>query len=109
MLVRTSATSEQAGTTALITLMMIALWVLAIVARPYKWWKIGLITLMTTASFLLFLLPFTQRFFALDPTDSAHTTLAVTIAAIGMVLVEAIWWIQRRFTNLVPDAADPKG
>jgi cation-transporting ATPase E len=83
-------------------LMIVALWVLAIVARPYKWWKIGLITLMTAASFLLFVLPFTQKFFALDPTNSSYTTLGVIIAAIGMVLVEAIWWIQRRFTNLMP-------
>jgi cation-transporting ATPase E len=102
MMVRSEATSEQAGTTALITLMIVALWVLAIVARPYKWWKIGLIALMTGASFLLFVLPFTQKFFALDPTNSSYTTLAVIIAVIGMVLVEAIWWIQRRFTNLMP-------
>jgi cation-transporting P-type ATPase E len=106
MLVRTEATSEQAGTTALITLMIVALWVLAIVARPYKWWKIGLITLMTAASFLLFVLPFAQTFFALDPTNSSYTTLAVIIAAIGMLLVEAVWWIQRRFTTLFP-SSDP--
>ncbi len=35
---------EQAGTTALITLIMIALWVLAVVARPYTWWKIALVS-----------------------------------------------------------------
>ncbi|ALG06552.1 HAD-IC family P-type ATPase [Kibdelosporangium phytohabitans] len=96
MLVRTKATDEQAGTTALITLMIVALWVLAIVARPYKWWKIGLIALMSVASFLLFVLPFAQEFFLLDPSNTGFTTQAVGIAAIGVVLVEIVWWIQRK-------------
>ncbi|SMD15222.1 cation-translocating P-type ATPase [Kibdelosporangium aridum] len=96
MLVHNETTSERAGTTALITLMIVALWVLAIVARPYKWWKIGLIALMSAASLLLFVLPFTQRFFALDPTNTSYTMLAIGIAAIGVVLVEIVWWIQRK-------------
>nr|WP_042190187.1 HAD-IC family P-type ATPase [Kibdelosporangium sp. MJ126-NF4]CEL19150.1 Cation-transporting ATPase, E1-E2 family [Kibdelosporangium sp. MJ126-NF4]CTQ95049.1 Cation-transporting ATPase, E1-E2 family [Kibdelosporangium sp. MJ126-NF4] len=104
MMVHTKATSEQSGTTALITLMIVALWVLGIVARPYKWWKIGLITLMTAASLLLFVLPFTQKFFLLDPGNSEYTTLAIVIAAIGVVLVELVWWIQRRLTTPAEEA-----
>jgi cation-transporting ATPase E len=95
MLVHNKATPEQAGTTALITLIIVALWVLAIVARPYKWWKLVLIGVMVLGSVLLFVLPFAQRFFALDPSESAYTWSAVLWAAVGVVLVEGIWWLQR--------------
>lgn len=89
----------QAGTTALITLITIALWVLGIVARPYKWWKIGLIGGMVTLTLVLFLIPFTQKFFALDPSVSAYTISAFACAAVGIVLVEAAWWIGRHLVN----------
>jgi cation-transporting ATPase E len=89
----------QAGTTALITLITIALWVLGIVARPYKWWKIGLIGGMVTLTLALFLIPFTQKFFALDPSVSAYTLSAFACAAVGIVLVEAAWWIGRHLVN----------
>ncbi|GAB3871171.1 cation-translocating P-type ATPase [Kibdelosporangium lantanae] len=95
MLVHTKATPEQAGTTALITLIIVALWVLAIVARPYRWWKLVLIGVMVLGSVLLFVLPFAQRFFALDPSVGDYTWSAVMWAAVGVVLVEGIWWLQR--------------
>jgi cation-transporting P-type ATPase E len=99
MMVHGRATPEQAGTTALITLIIVALWVLGIVARPYKWWKILLISAMVTASVLLFVLPFAQHFFALDPSDAGYTWGAVMWAAVGVVLLESIWWAQRAITS----------
>ncbi|WP_067848739.1 cation-translocating P-type ATPase [Nocardia lijiangensis] len=84
---------EQAGTTALITLIMIAMWVLAIVARPYVWWKVVLIVASMAAYVVLFTVPFTREFFKLDPSNVALTTSAFICGAVGIVLVEAIWWI----------------
>ncbi|MFQ6326307.1 HAD-IC family P-type ATPase [Nocardia sp. CWNU-33] len=84
---------EQAGTTALITLIMIAVWVLAIVARPYVWWKIVLITSSVVAYLFLFTVPFTRHFFKLDPSNIRLTTAAIICGAIGIALVEAAWWI----------------
>ncbi|MFX0575032.1 HAD-IC family P-type ATPase [Nocardia nepalensis] len=84
---------EQAGTTALITLIMIAVWVLAIVARPYVWWKVVLIGASVTAYVLLFTIPFTRHFFKLDPSNLGLTTAAFICGAVGIVLVEAAWWI----------------
>ncbi|WP_174361872.1 HAD-IC family P-type ATPase [Nocardia brevicatena] len=83
----------QAGTTALITLIMIAVWVLAIVARPYTWWKILLLAASVAAYLFLFTVPFTRDFFALDPSNIALTTAALLCGAVGIVLVEAAWWI----------------
>ncbi len=84
---------EQTGTTALITLIMIAVWVLAIVARPYVWWKVVLIGASVLAYVLLFTIPFTRHFFKLDPSNVGLTTTAFICGAVGIVLVEAAWWI----------------
>ncbi|MEU8415196.1 cation-translocating P-type ATPase [Amycolatopsis japonica] len=89
----------QAGTTALITLITIALWVLGIVARPYRWWKILLIGGMVVLTLALFLIPFTQKFFALDPSVSAYTMSAFACAAVGIVLVEIAWWAGRHLVK----------
>ncbi|NKY58718.1 HAD-IC family P-type ATPase [Nocardia flavorosea] len=83
----------QAGTTALITLIMIAVWVLAIVARPYNWWKIVLLVVSVLAYLVLFTVPFTREFFALDPSNIALTTAAFLCGAVGIVLVEVAWWV----------------
>lgn len=83
----------QASTTALITLIMIALWVLAIVARPYVWWKIVLIAGSVGGYLVLFALPFTREFFKLDPSNIAATTTAIVCGGVGIVLVELGWWV----------------
>jgi cation-transporting ATPase E len=83
----------QAGTTALITLIMIAVWVLAIVARPYVWWKVVLIAASVAAYVFLFTVPFTREFFKLDPSNLALTGAAVACGVVGIVLVEAAWWV----------------
>ncbi|MDI9915182.1 HAD-IC family P-type ATPase [Rhodococcus sp. IEGM 1379] len=89
-------TREQESTTALITLIMIALWVLAVVARPYTWWKLVLIGGSVAGYLILFALPFTRTFFELDPSNIAATTLAITAGAVGVFLVEVSWWVSAR-------------
>ncbi|MFD3593335.1 cation-translocating P-type ATPase [Nocardia sp. NPDC058640] len=86
----------QAGTTALITLIMIAMWVLVLVARPYVWWKVVLIAVSVLAYIALFTIPFTREFFKLDPSNPRLTLAAVVIGAIGVALVELAWWVQAR-------------
>ena len=81
----------QAATTALITLIAIALWVLAVVARPYNWWKVVLLVGSALAYVMIFSLPFTQELFKLDPTDWSKTGIAVIASAIGIVAVEVLW------------------
>ena len=73
---QTETQKIQAGTSALITLIMIAVWVLAVVARPYVWWKLVLIGGSVAGYLILFALPFTREFFKLDPSNVAATTLA---------------------------------
>ncbi|RDI49822.1 cation-translocating P-type ATPase [Nocardia mexicana] len=98
----------QAGTTALITLLIIAVWVLAIVARPWNWWKIVLIGGSVLGYLILFTIPFTREFFRLDPSNAALTTTAFVLGAIGIVLVEVAWWASASMAgekrHLMPDS-----
>ncbi|MGW6729737.1 cation-translocating P-type ATPase [Nocardia sp. NPDC055029] len=89
----------QAGTTALITLIMIAVWVLALVARPYVWWKVVLIAVSVFAYIALFTIPFTREFFKLDPSNLRLTLAAFVCGAVGIVLVELAWWVQSRLSG----------
>ncbi|MBF6239589.1 HAD-IC family P-type ATPase [Nocardia otitidiscaviarum] len=102
----------QAGTTALITLLIIAVWVLAIVARPWVWWKVLLIGGSVTGYLILFSVPFTREFFKLDPSNVTLTTTAFVLGGIGIVLVELAWWISARLRGeahpLLPAAPGEK-
>ncbi len=93
----------QASTTALITLIMIAVWVLVVVARPLAWWKLLLIIGSVVGYLVLFTVPFCRTFFKLDPSNIAMTMMAMTIGAVGVVGVEAATRInsglQRRFVS----------
>ncbi|WP_072691235.1 HAD-IC family P-type ATPase [Rhodococcus marinonascens] len=93
---QTETQKVQAGTSALITLIMIALWVLAVVARPYTWWKLVLISGSAGAYLILFALPATREFFKLDPTNIGATTSALACGLVGVILVEIGWWVTGR-------------
>ena len=95
----------QASTAALITLTAIALWVLALVARPFAPWKALLVALMVAGSTLMFTLPLTQELFLLDPSNPEHLRIAFLSAAIGIALVEIAWWVNGRLTKPSQGAA----
>jgi cation-transporting ATPase E len=92
----TQAEQIQASTAALITLLVGALWVLAVVARPYEWWRIGLIAISAAAYVVIFSLPFARRTFMLDPSDRLTTGVALAIGLVAAALVEVTWWVQGR-------------
>lgn len=91
-----TAEQNQASTAALITLLIGAVWVLAVVARPYQWWRIGLVAVSAVAYAVIFSLPLARRTFLLDPSDPAVTSAAVGIGLLAAALIEAVWWIQGR-------------
>ncbi|MGL4305015.1 MAG: HAD-IC family P-type ATPase, partial [Mycobacteriaceae bacterium] len=89
----------QASTTALITLIAIAVWVLAIVARPYQWWKIWLVVASALAYVFIFALPIAQEKFLLDPTNFSYTVIGLSCAIVGIVSVELAWWADGYFVG----------
>ena len=92
----TEIEQTQASTAALITLLVSALWVLAVVARPYEWWRILLVSVSALAYVLIFSLPLARKWFMLDPSNVRVTTIALVVGLVGAALVEVIWWVQGR-------------
>ena len=92
----TAAEQTQASTAALITLLIGAVWVLAVVARPYQWWRVLLVSTSALSYVVIFSLPIARQKFMLDPSNVAVTATAVLIGLVAAALIEASWWIQGR-------------
>lgn len=88
-----SATQAQRSTAAVVTLFLVAFWVLAVIARPYVWWKAALLLSMAAGFAFAVLIPFGQRFFDIDPNHSPTLLLSFVVAGVGMLLIELSWWM----------------
>ncbi|WP_193044169.1 cation-translocating P-type ATPase [Mycolicibacterium baixiangningiae] len=86
----------QASTAALITLLVTAIWVLAVVARPYEWWRVALVALSALAYVVIFSIPWAQHLFILDPTNVTTTSMALGVGLVGAAAIEVLWWVQGR-------------
>ncbi|MBN0045014.1 cation-translocating P-type ATPase [Streptomyces actuosus] len=83
---------------ATLTLFLISMWVLAIIARPYTWWRVALVAAMGGAFLLVLVVPWLQHFFALKLVGVEMPWTAVGIAVAGAVALEYLWrWVGRRF------------
>ncbi|MGA4971981.1 cation-translocating P-type ATPase [Streptomyces pseudogriseolus] len=83
---------------ATLTLFLISIWVLAIIARPYTWWRVALVAAMAGAFLLVLAVPWLQDFFALRLVGMTMPWIAVGIAAVTAVVLEFLWrWVDRRF------------
>jgi cation-transporting ATPase E len=71
--------------------------VLAIIARPYTWWRICLVAALGV--FLLVLaVPWLQDFFALKLIGVTMPWVSVGIAVRTAATLELVWgWVDRRF------------
>jgi cation-transporting P-type ATPase E len=90
----TEVQQTQASTAALITLLVAAVWVLAVVARPYQWWRVALVAGSGLAYVVIFSIPLAQKAFMLDTSNLAITLMALVIGLVGAAAVEVIWWVQ---------------
>ncbi|MFI1938467.1 HAD-IC family P-type ATPase [Streptomyces purpureus] len=83
---------------ATLTLFLVSMWVLAIIARPYTWWRIALVATMGGGFLLVLVVPWLQDFFALKLVGTTMPWAAVAIAAAGAALLEFAWrWVDRKF------------
>jgi cation-transporting ATPase E len=83
---------------ATLTLFLISMWVLAIIARPYTWWRICLVAAMAGAFLFVLVVPSLQHFFALKLVGSVMPWTAVAIAAVAAAVLELLWrQVDRRF------------
>lgn len=89
---------EAETSAATLTLFLISMWVLAIIARPYTWWRIALVATMAAAFLVVLVVPWLQDFFALKLVGVTMPWIAVAIAAAAAAVLELLWrWVDRRF------------
>jgi cation-transporting P-type ATPase E len=93
---------DQASTAALITLLVTALWVLAVAARPYQWWRVSLVVFSGLAYVVIFSIPLAREKFLLDPSNPLVTSAALGIGVVGAAAIEATWWIRARMLGVRP-------
>ncbi|MGN5379162.1 HAD-IC family P-type ATPase [Streptomyces lasalocidi] len=85
---------------ATLTLFLISMWILAIVARPYTWWRVTLVAAMGVAFLVVLVVPALQSFFALKLVGVTMPWTAVGIAVAAAAALEWIWkWVDRRFPD----------
>ncbi|MGW7414128.1 HAD-IC family P-type ATPase [Streptomyces sp. NPDC054863] len=83
---------------ATLTLFLVSMWVLAIIARPYTWWRIALVATMGAGFLLVLAVPWLQDFFALKLIGTTMPWTAVGIAVAAAVLLEGSWrWVGRKW------------
>ncbi|MFJ6906959.1 HAD-IC family P-type ATPase [Streptomyces griseoluteus] len=83
---------------ATLTLFLISMWVLAIIARPYTWWRLALVAAMGIAFLFVLTVPWLQDFFALRLVGNVMPWTAVGVAVVAAAALELVWrWVGRRF------------
>ncbi|MBO2444228.1 HAD-IC family P-type ATPase [Actinomadura nitritigenes] len=75
------------STTASIALFVLTLWVLALIARPWNLWRLGLVAAMGTAFAVVLGVPPLRRFFALQTGQTRNDAVALAIAIAAAVLL----------------------
>ncbi|MFC8284399.1 HAD-IC family P-type ATPase [Streptomyces cyaneofuscatus] len=89
---------EAETSAATLTLFLTSMWVLAIIARPYTWWRIALVAAMGLGFLIVLVVPWLQDFFALKLVGTTMPWTAVGIAVAAAALLEFSWrLVGRRF------------
>ncbi len=83
---------------ATLTLFLVSIWVLAIIARPYTWWRVGLVAAMGLGFLLVLVVPWLSDVFALRLVGTTMPWAAVAVSAVAAAALELVWrWVGRRF------------
>lgn len=75
-------------------MLVAAIWVLAVVAEPYQWWRVALVAVSGLAYVVIFSIPMAQELFMLDISNVKTTSIALAIGLVAAAAIEAIWWGQ---------------
>ncbi len=69
---------------------------LAVVARPYQWWRVALVVASGLAYVVIFAIPAARKAFMLDPSNLEITSTGLAMGLLAAGLVEVAWWVQGR-------------
>ncbi|MEU4836139.1 HAD-IC family P-type ATPase [Streptosporangium sp. NPDC023615] len=85
----------ESRTSAVVTLFVAAWSVLALVARPYVWWRVALVASMAGLFALALAVPFAREFFALTVADPAAGLTAAGLGAAAGVVLTGVFAVVR--------------
>ena len=91
-------------TAATLTLFLAAACALALVARPYTWWRAGLVAAMVASFALVTAVPLVRRFFALDFSDWLNDVIAVGMGGLAGLSLLAVRGVAARSSGHRPMA-----
>jgi len=83
----------ESRTTATLVLIVLGLWILGVLCRPWTWWKEGLVAAMVFGLVLVLTIPWLRDFFALDIPQWTIILQTAAISAGAIVLMEIAWRI----------------
>jgi cation-transporting ATPase E len=85
--------------TATLALFLVAVWALALVARPYTWWRAGLVAAMVLAFAATAAIGWTRTFFALTFANTTNDLVALGVGVAGAAALTL-------FVTLAPTETD---
>jgi len=92
----------QASTGATLTLILMALWLLAILARPWNWWRLTLVGAMALGAVLAVAVPLVRDFFDLEWPTGATMRLVLLVGLTGAALIELVSRLRDRRLAAAP-------
>jgi cation-transporting ATPase E len=98
---------RESRTTATIVLMILGLYVLAILARPYTAYRLGLLLAMIALFVGALLIPFFSDFFKLDVPGTDILVPGLVCAAVGCVGLELVTRAEKRWSAAHPSTREP--
>ena len=100
-LVRLAGGGDQAAdrSAATLTLFLVAAWALALVARPYTWWRATLVAAMVGGFALIAAVPFAARFFALTFTNPVDDGIALAVGGAGVLALTGVYRLARMWAD----------
>ncbi|WP_306418920.1 HAD-IC family P-type ATPase [Arthrobacter sp. GMC3] len=87
-------TSAQTATT--LTVLLVALWVLGALARPFDIWRSLLVGAMVAGLALIMAIPFARNFFALDIPSGTLLAATMGVTAAGCLAIELLYRFLRK-------------
>ncbi len=85
------AHTEEARTTATLVLLVVALWILIMLARPFTMWRAALVVVISAAVVLIVAIPPSRDFFQLKIPDVLVVGEAAAVAGAAIAVLEMGW------------------
>lgn len=82
---------REAQTAVTMTVLLVALWVLGTLARPFDKWRALLVAAMVLGLVLVMAIPFARTFFALDIPSGGLLTATIAVTAVGCLAIELLY------------------